>query len=59
MCVFIQENTFSIDVDIIGTALEIPHFPKPSYPFRNDPVKDVVLSWFGDLRVVKGTGANA
>ena len=43
-CVFIRGNTFSVNVDIIGTALEIPHFPKPGYSFRNDLVKDVVLS---------------
>ena len=52
-------NIFSIDEDVIATALEIPCVPKPGYLFRNDPDRDVVLSWFCGCRRCLGTSANA
>ena len=48
--VLIRGSIFFIDEDVIATALEIPCVPKPGYLFRNDPDRDVVLSWFCGCR---------
>ena len=50
---------FSIDEDVIATALEIPCVPKLGHLFRNDLDRDVVLSWFCGHRCRLGTSANA